>query len=308
MLMQEQTAANGAETVDKAVQQHPVIADAASNVWARLTDGDITSSDLSYAFTEVGVPIIKAIVLILIVLFIARWAKKLTVKAATKAKVEVTLAKFFGNLARWAVLIMGGISILGTFGIEATSFAAVVAALGFAIGMAMSGTIGNVAAGVMLLIFRPYKVGDYVDIGGTAGTVHEIELFTTTLDTPDNRRIIVPNGQIFGSTIENVTFHETRRVEVLVGTEYTADLNLARSTLLAAAKSVEGVLSEPEPVAYLNELGGSSIDWKVRVWSKTSDFWAVRERLTQAVKEHLDNAGVGIPFPQMDVHMDKVEA
>ena len=308
MFMQTEAPVNGAELVQQAEPVQQSVQNAAANVWSRLTDGDITSSDLSYAFTEVGLPIIKAIVLILVVLFVARWAKQLTIKAATKAKVETTLAKFFGNLARWAVLIMGGISILGTFGIEATSFAAVVAALGFAIGMALSGTIGNVAAGVMLLIFRPYKVGDVVSVGGVTGKVHEIDLFTTTFDTPDNRRIIVPNGQIFGTTIENITYHGTRRVDVAVGTEYSADLNLARSTLLAAAKSVEGVLPEPEPVAYLKELGGSSIDWAVRVWANTPDYWAVRERLTQAVKEHLDNAGVGIPFPQMDVHLDKVEA
>lgn len=272
----------------------------------RFTDGQISADDMNYAWTTVGFPAVKAILLIIILMLAASWVRRIVIRTAENARVETTLARFFGAMARWTVLVIGAITVMQTFGIEATSFAAVLAAVGFAIGMSLSGTLGNVAAGLMLLMFRPYKVGDTVSCGGTKGKVFEIGLFTTIFDTHDNRRITVPNGSIFGSTIENWTFHDTRKVEVLVGIEYSADLNKSREVLLAAVDSIEGGLKDPEPVVYLKELGGSSIDWSIRVWSKTEDFWAVRERMTQAIKEHLDAADIGIPFPQMDVHLDKV--
>ncbi len=272
----------------------------------RFTDGQVSTDDMAFAWTAVGLPAVKAIVLIVILMLAASWVRRIVIRTAENARVETTLARFFGAMARWTVLVIGAITVMQTFGIEATSFAAVLAAVGFAIGMSLSGTLGNVAAGLMLLMFRPYKVGDTVSCGGTKGKVFEIGLFTTIFDTHDNRRITVPNGSIFGSTIENWTFHDTRKVEVLVGIEYSADLNKSREVLLAAVDSIEGGLKDPEPVVYLKELGGSSIDWSIRVWSKTEDFWAVRERMTQAIKEHLDAADIGIPFPQMDVHLDKV--
>lgn len=281
-------------------------ASAGQGLISALTDGDVTGADLARLWTEVGMPVLKAIVLIIVVLLIARWVRKMVVKVATKAKVEVTLAKFFGNMARWALLVLGAIAILQTFGVDTTSFAAVVAALGFAVGMALSGTLGNFAAGIMLLVFRPFKVGDVVSVSGVTGKVTEIDLFSTAFDTPDNRRIIVPNGSIFGSTIENISHHESRRVDVAVGTDYGADLDKTREVLMAAASAVAGRLSDQDPVAYLKELGGSSIDWSVRVWSTGADYWAVREQLTHDIKVALDAAGIGIPFPQMDVHMDKV--
>ena len=159
----------------------------------------------------------------------------------------------------------------------------------------------------MLLIFRPFKVNDMVEVGGTRGKVHEIQLFTTVLDTPDNRRITVPNGNIFSDTIENETFHDTRRVDVAVGTDYPADLDETRAVLLRAANSVKGRLTDKEPVAYLDSLGDSCINWSVRVWAKTEDYWTVKDRLTLAVKNSLDEAGIGIPYPQMDVHVDQLD-
>jgi small conductance mechanosensitive channel len=158
----------------------------------------------------------------------------------------------------------------------------------------------------MLLIFRPFRVGDVVSVAGITGKVVEIDLFTTQFDTPDNRRLVVPNGAIFGSTIENVTFHPTRRVDVDVGTDYGADLRATRTVLEEVATATEGVLEEPAPQVYLKSLGASSIDWAVRVWTETSEYWAVRERITQRVKEALDAAEIGIPFPQMDIHVDGV--
>ena len=153
-----------------------------------------------------------------------------------------------------------------------------------------------------------YKVGDVVTVSGTTGKVDEVELFTTTLDTPDNRRFIIPNSAIFGSTIENITFHPRRRVDVAVGVSYSADIDKTRQVLIAAANSIEKTLDDPEKVIMLTGLGASSVDWVVRVWANTSDFWGVKEDLTRAIKMHLDEAGISIPFPQMDIHLDKIDS
>jgi len=271
---------------------------------ARVSDGDMSGETWILAWETVGMPVAKALILILLVLIVAGWIKGMATKACRKANVEETLARFLGNMTRYLVLLVGGVAILGTLGIEVTSFAAILAAVGFAIGMAMSGMLGNIAAGVMLLFFRPFKVGDVANAGGTTGKVIEIGLFTTTFDTHDNRRIIVPNGAIFGGTIENVSFHDTRRVDVEVGTDYGADIDKTREILMATAKACENVLPDPGPGIVLAGLGGSSIDWSIRVWVNAADYWGVKDQLTRDVKYALDNADIGIPYPQMDVHID----
>lgn len=299
------TLAQDAPTQQDAQQATDAAAEGAPSVLddpSQLLDPD----NAMHLFETYGLPAIKAIIIILVAAIIAGWARRMTVKAITKAKVEVTLAKFFGNIVRWAILVIAGIVILGLFGIETTSFAAVLAALGFAIGMALSGSLGNVAAGVMLLIFRPFKVGDVVNVAGVTGKVDELELFTTTLDTPDNRRIIIPNGSIFGSVIENITHHPVRRVDVNVGVEYSAAIDKTREVLEGAIKTIEGQAPGKDPAVVLVDLGNSSVNWTVRVWAPTPDFFAVKERTTRAVKMALDNADIGIPFPQMDVHLDGV--
>ncbi|MGJ8636076.1 MAG: mechanosensitive ion channel family protein [Phycisphaerales bacterium] len=282
----------------------PSTADSFGDLVSRITSGDMSADTWILAWETVGRPVLLAVVLIIAVFIAAGWARKLVGKAVRKANVEETLARFLSNIARYIVLIAGGVAILGTLGIETASFAAVLAAVGFAIGMAMSGMLGNIAAGVMLLLFRPFKVGDVVEAGGVKGKIFEIGLFTTVFDTPDNRRIIVPNNSIFGDNIENVSHHDTRRVSVSVGTDYGADIDKAREVLMEAAKNSPSVLTDPEPAVVLTGLGGSSIDWDVRVWVNSADFWAVQDRLTRDVKYALDNAGIGIPFPQMDVHID----
>jgi small conductance mechanosensitive channel len=264
---------------------------------------DLDSDMLLDLFNTYGIPLIKALVLLILTLVVAGMVRKMVIKVTSKAKVEVTLCKFFGNMAKWAVMVLGVVTIMGIIGIETTSFAAVIAAVGFAIGMAMSGTIGNVASGVLLLVFRPFKVGDVVNAAGITAKVDEIGLFTTTFDTPDNRHIIVPNGAIFGATIENITHHSTRRVDVAVGAAYDADIDKTKEVLERVANSVEGGLKDPAPVVYLVELGASSVDYSIRVWAATADYWAVRERITREVKYALDAAGIGIPFPQRDLHV-----
>lgn len=220
-------------------------------------------------------------------------------------KVDLTLGKFLAKAVRNVLMIIVAMVVLGYFGIDVTGFAAVLAAAGFAVGMALQGTLSNFAAGVMLLIFRPFKVEEYIMVGGTEGTVEEIDLFTTRLNSLDNRHLIIPNGEIFGNLLENFSRNETRRVDVNVGAAYEADLDATRTALESAVRSVQmqGLASHQNGQVYLDQLGGSSVDWQLRVWCKPQDYFAVREQLTAAAKQSLDAAGISIPFPQMDVNV-----
>lgn len=303
-MIQDEPAINPTNATEPVQEAGNELVNSTNEAAARLMEGDFSADTWIMLWDSVGWPVTKAIILIILVIMVAGWVSKITGKAVRRAKVEETLARFLSNIARYIVLVAGGVAILGTLGVETTSFAALIAAVGFAIGMAMSGMLGNVASGVMLLFFRPFKVGDVVNAAGTTGKIFEIGLFTTTFDTPDNRRIIVPNNSIFGGTIENISHHATRRVAVTVGTDYGADIDKAREVLLAAAKATANVLGDPEPAVVLTGLGGSSIDWSVRVWVNSGDFWPVSDALTRNVKVALDEAGIGIPFPQMDVHID----
>lgn len=254
-----------------------------------------------------GVPLLKALVLLLAALIVASWTSRIVRRGLEKAKFDLTLTKFFATLIRWTILVLAIIGILGMFGFQTTSFAAVIGGAALAIGLAMQGSLGNLAAGVMLLVFRPYKVGDVINTGGVIGKVDELELFTTSLDTFDNRRIIVPNGAIFGSTIENISYHSIRRVDVAVGVSYSADIDKTREVLMAAAEGVPGRSTEREPAVVLGDLGDSAVGWTVRVWAAGADFWGVKEATTRAIKMALDEAGISIPFPQRDVHVYKQE-
>ena len=220
-------------------------------------------------------------------------------------KVDLTLGKFLAKAVRNVLMIIVAMVVLGYFGIDVTAFAAVLAAAGFAVGMALQGTLSNFAAGVMLLIFRPFKVEEYICVAGTEGTVEEIDLFTTRLNALDNRHLIIPNGEIFGSLLENYTRNETRRVDVNVGAAYAADLDATRTALESAIRSVQmqGIASHENGQVYLDKLGGSSVDWQLRVWCNPQDYFDVREQLTAAAKQSLDAAGISIPFPQMDVNV-----
>ena len=254
---------------------------------------------MQYATRVVGV-----VVLLFVAWIISGWVARIVRRSCDRAKIDLTLGKFFAKMAKWAILVMAVLACLGVFGVNTTSFAAVLAAVGLAVGLALQGSLSNFASGVMLLIFRPFKVGDVVTVNGVTGKVDEIELFTTTLDTPDNRRLILPNSAVFGTTIENMSHHDTRRVDVAVGVDYSADIDKTRSVLEAVAAAVPDRLVEPAPQIVLTGLGASSVDWTVRVWSRTSDYWAMKEAVTRQVKIELDNAGIGIPYPQMDVHLD----
>ena len=254
--------------------------------------------------TTWGVRILGVLVALLIAKMIASWAKRSIQRTLEKRNFDPTLTRFFANMARYGILIGAVIGCLGVFGIETASFAAVIAAGGLAVGLAFQGTLSNFAAGVMLIVFRPFKVGDVISVAGLVGAVDELELFTTELTTPDNRRLIVPNSAIFGATIENITHHSTRRVDVPVGTDYSADVDETRKVLEAMAKDIEGGLKDPAPQIFLSGLGGSSVDWQVRVWCNTADYWDVLQRTIRDTKAALDAANIGIPFPQTDIHFD----
>jgi len=250
-----------------------------------------------------GPKVLGVIVVLAVGWLLSRWARKGTHKALEKAKFDATLTKFFAQCARWAVLGVAVLAAMQLFGIEATSFAALIAAAGLAVGLAFQGTLSNFAAGVMLLAFRPFKVGDVVEVGGELGTIDEIELFFTQMDTFDNRRVILPNAQVFGQTIENLSHHPVRRADFNVGTAYAADLDQAKQVIFDALTKVEGSLPEPAPQVLLMELGDSSINWSARVWAPTPELWNVRAQAIRDVKVALDEAGISIPFPQRDVHM-----
>ena len=218
-------------------------------------------------------------------------------------RVDLTLGRFLTRAIKTTVMVLGLLAVLTQFGVNVTSFAALLAAVGFAVGMALQGTLSNFAAGIMLMVFRPFKVEDYVVVDGVEGVVEEIDLFTTRVNTLDNRHIIVPNGQIFGNTIQNFSRNEFRRVDVVVGTDYEADLDKTRLALINAAKNIPGMVASPAPQIAMIGLGASSVDWEARVWCRPEDYWAVREILMDRVKRALDQAGIGIPYPQMDVHV-----
>lgn len=253
-----------------------------------------------------GIKIVGVAFAIWLGMKIAGWLGKQAEKALKRGGVDETLSRFGGTAARTVVIVLVIISCVGVFGIDTTSFAAVIGAAGLAIGLAFQGTLSNVAAGVMLLLMRPFKVGDAIKVAGELGVVAQIGIFTTELDTLDNRRIIFPNSAVFGATIENISANDTRRVDIDVGCDYGETIARCREVLEAAAKAVPGAINEPQVIVL--SLGGSSVDWQVRVWCNAADYWTVYEATIESVKTHLDDAGIGIPFPQMDVHLDRVDA
>lgn len=252
-----------------------------------------------------GAGAIKVLLLLLFAWFIAGWLRRIVERALTRVKFDTTLTKFFASMSSWLVLVLAVLGCLGIFGVETTSFAAVIGAAGIALGLAFQGTLSNFAAGIMLLVFRPFKVGDSVTIAGQSGKIEAIDLFTSALDTFDNRRFVIPNSAVFGSVIENITYHPIRRAEIAVGVAYSADIDHTRSVLTTAAEQVPGRLEQPAPAVVLLDLGASSVNWSVRVWARTSEFSDVKQATIRSVKIALDEAGIGIPFPQMDIHLDR---
>lgn len=277
----------------------------------RLAKGDLSGAAESgwTLVVRYGVPAIVALLLLIVAYMVASFLARIC-SMPVRRRVDETLGRFIAKLVFYGVMVCALLGVLQYFGIGVTSFAAVVAAAGFAIGLAFQGTLANFAAGVMLLVFRPFKVGDVVNAAGLTAKIYEIDLFNTVFDTFDNRRIIVPNGVIVAGTIENISHHEERRVDVAVGVEYSASIAQTRQTLEAASESLNEFVIEGEGRGYqvvLGDLGDSSVQWTVRFWTQAENFLPVKEKLTEAVKNHLDAAGIGIPFPQLDVHLNRTD-
>ena len=212
-------------------------------------------------------------------------------------EIDMTLGNFAASVVRWVLIAVVLIAVLGIFGIQATSLVAMMGAATLAIGLALQGTLSDLAAGFMLVLFRPYKIGQYVDIGGTSGTVKDLNLFVTELATPDNVQIIVPNGQAWGAIITNFSHHETRRVDMVFGIDYGDSADAAMEIILEQVSGDARVLSDPEPWVRVTNLGDSSVDLTTRIWCQAVDYWDVKFALTKAIKEAFDAKGISIPYP-----------
>lgn len=236
----------------------------------------------------------------------ANWAKRFTRKGLSRAGVDPILVPFVAGVVHVGLIAVVAIAAITTLGVNAGSFVAVIGAAGLAVALAFQGTFSNFAAGVMLLTFRPFQVGDVVEVGGTSGKVHEVGIFSCLLLTPDNVQIRVPNARIFGETIKNYSASATRRIDLTVGVSYDDDLGVAVRTCMDVLAADARVLSDPEPQVAVAELGDSSVNLVVRPWVKAEDYWPTRFDLTRALKENLEAAGCSLPYPQRDVHLHQV--
>lgn len=247
------------------------------------------------------------VLLALVIFIIGRWLAKAVAggvsKVLTKRDMDMTVVGFVANMVSAVITAFTFIAVLGQLGVQTASLVAVLGAAGLAVGLALQGSLSNFASGVLLVVFRPCKAGDYVEAAGVAGTVEEISIFSTTLVTPDNKRIVAPNSSVMNGVIVNYSAKEQRRIDMVIGVSYNADLRQAQQVIRDVVTSHELVLQDPEPTIEVSNLGASSVDFVVRPWVKTADFWPVRFDLIRDIKLRLDQEGIGIPYPQMDVHV-----
>jgi small conductance mechanosensitive channel len=252
-----------------------------------------------------GINIVMAIVIYIIGKFIVGILINVFGKVMARSKYDDMLIEFVKAIVKAILMLFVIVASLDKLGVNTTSMVAIFGAAGLAIGLSLQGSLQNFAAGVMLLVFRPFKSGDFIDAGGEMGTVMNISIFTTILTTPDNKQIIVPNGKVYGGNITNFSANETRRVDMVVGISYDSDLRKAKQILNEMVAADERILSEPAPKVAVSELADSSVNFIVRPWVKSADLWNVKFDFTEAVKLRFDAEGITIPFPQMDVHVHK---
>ena len=252
-----------------------------------------------------SINIALAIVVFIVGRLIAKGLVKLLERVLRNAKVESMLVEFIGSIARAALLLFVIIASLDMLGVDTTSLIAMLGAAGLAVGLALQGSLQNFASGVLLIVFRPFTLGDVVDAGGVIGKVEKITIFNTILLTPDNREVIVPNGAIYGGTITNLSARPNRRIDMVFGIGYGDDIKKAKELLMQAMESDSRVLKDPAPTVALGELADSSVNFVVRPWVQGADYWDVKFDLTEKIKLSFDQNGVSIPFPQMDIHTDQ---
>jgi small conductance mechanosensitive channel len=257
---------------------------------------------------DLGINLATAIV----IFFVGKWIVSLVVKGMLKAMqkgdMDITLRRFVANLARMLLMLFVIIAAIHQLGIQTASLIALLGAAGLAVGLALQGSLSNFAAGVLIVLFRPYKVGDWIEGGGVSGAVEEVQILTTVLKTGDNKRVIIPNSQIMGTTITNYSANETRRVDLVVGVSYGDDLDKVRTELEGLVAADERILKDPTVTIAVSELADSSVNFVLRPWVKTADYWGVYFDLTEAIKKRFDEVGISIPFPQRDVHIHSVPA
>jgi small conductance mechanosensitive channel len=254
----------------------------------------------------------SALLLAFVIFYVGRFVVgrvvSITQRVMLARKVDETLVDFVCSILRWVLLLFVTIAALSQLGVDTTSLVALLGAAGLAIGLSLQGSLGNLAAGVMIIIFKPLKKGDFVEAGGATGTVESISIFTTVMTTPDNKEIIVPNGAIIGGNITNFSARPTRRIDMVFGVSYGDDLRKARRILEEIIAADSRVLAEPAPVITVGELADSSVNFLVRPWVNAADYWAVLWDTTETVKLRFDEEGISIPFPQMDVHVPDLPA
>ena len=250
--------------------------------------------------------IITALVILVVGLFLIKLIINSAKKIMQKRDVDITLQKFLSNLGGWILKIILFITVISQLGVATTSFAAIIAAAGLAIGLALQGSLANFAGGVLIMIFKPFKIGDFIQAQGESGTVKEIEIFTTKLNTPDNKEIIIPNGKLSNDNIINYSTEDTRRVDLTFGVGYDSDIKKTKETILEVANSHPLILKDPAVAVNVSELADSSINFFTRCWVKSGDYWTVKFDMTEQVKEALDKAGIEIPYPHR-VNINKSE-
>lgn len=253
-----------------------------------------------------GLKVLIALAIFVIGKAVAKWLRGVVSTLLQKKEMDVAIQHFVSALVYYALITFVVIAALGQLGIHTASFVAVIGAAGLAVGLALQGSLANFAAGVLILIFKPYRVGDFVEVAGVAGTVTSVLVFTTELNTGDNKRIIIPNGQAMGGTITNYSTNDTRRVDLVMGIGYGDDIDKAKKVLEDIVAADDRILKDPAPTIAVVELADSSVNFVVRPWVNKADYWGVYFGLTEAVKKRFDKEGISIPFPQSDVHMHQV--
>ncbi|MCM5670961.1 mechanosensitive ion channel [Pseudomonas aeruginosa] len=250
------------------------------------------------------------ILLALAVFFIGKWLAQTISRVISKGLeyrgVDGAVSSFFRQISYYGLLIVVAVAALGQLGVQTASFIAVIGAAGLAIGLALQGSLANFAAGVLLILFRPFRAGDYIEAAGTAGVVKEISIFSSTFVTPDNKTITVPNGGILDGNIVNYSLQAERRIDLEIGVSYGSDIEVVKRELLAVTREDERVLKDKDVTVGIMTFADSSINFVVRPWVRTADFWPVRFALMEAIKKRFDETGIEIPFPQMDVHVQKL--
>jgi small conductance mechanosensitive channel len=263
----------------------------------------LTSPDMMDTLSTFALNLLIAIVIFILGKWVARWAQRVFEKLLKSRQVDSVLVDFLGTIVYTLIIIAAVIAAVDTLGIPATSFLAILGAAGLAIGLALKDSLSNFASGVMLVLFRPFTKGDFIDAGGIMGTVDEIHLVSTILTTPDNKQIIVPNSVMYGSPITNFSAKDTRRVDLVIGVGYSDDLKVAADVLQKVCADNPKVLDTPETKIFISNLGDSSVDFVVRPWVKSEDYWTVLAEVLETAKTELEAAGCNIPFPQRDVHL-----